>query len=272
MQMRHSILLFTFFIITITDSFGQEQPAKPILIDSIVKKFKIRQVTENWFTSLGMTKPSNTTYDIYDELGNRLQRVHINYFYHKFISTYFLNLKKGILIEKQEYFDWNPYREKNKGDTIIKRTVRKYSNAEKKKNKKSGIDKFLRKLTFDNEGKVIEQTDSIKFGYAITSFTYDMEKRLIERKIFISRFSEKRQLESIDSLFYIPNTNLISNEISYYGIRNNEDQIIKDRFIERRNRYNESGLLIEREISENYLSLNKPSQPTIYKYEYSYFD
>ena len=93
MQMRHSILLFTFFIITITDSFGQEQPAKPILIDSIVKKFKIRQVTENWFTSLGMTKPSNTTYDIYDELGNRLQRVHINYFYHKFISTYFLNLK-----------------------------------------------------------------------------------------------------------------------------------------------------------------------------------
>lgn len=271
--MRRTTLTFILTLTTMSELPGQEQFPNQITPDSVVKKLKIRQVTENWFTSSSETVPSNTTCDLFDEFGNRIQRMHINYLYHKFINNYLYDYKKGVIIDRQEYYDWNPNREKNKGDTVIKKSVHQYFITTNKstKVKPSGIDKFSKKYSYNAEGKIIQQIDSIKFGYETTYFTYDNNGQLNERRRFISRFSEKAHLESIDSLFYNSNSLIISKEINYYNIRNNESQIVYDRVVERKYKYNELGLLIEKEILEKYLSLNGASKPTIYRYDYEFF-
>lgn len=256
-----------------TELPGQKQLPDQIIPDSIIKKMKIRQVTENWFTGPEETSPGNTTYDLFDEFGNRIERMHINYYYHKFITNYAYDYKKGRIIVREAYYDWSPNKQKHKGDTVLKKSVSKYFLATRKSinAKPNGIDTFSQKLLYNTEGKVVQQTDSIKFGYATTYLAYNNNGQLTERRLFISRFSEPPQLEQIDSLFYLPGSPLISKEINYYDIRNNERQVIYDRVIERNYKYNESGLLIEKEILEKYLSLNRPFKPTIYKYDYKFF-
>ena len=269
--MQRTVLLTLMFSLSTLCGLMGQGPGQ-IIADSVVKKMKIRQVTENWFTNLNETKPANTTYEIFDSAGNRLQRVHINYFYHKFVNNYSYNYKKGIIIEQQEYFDWNPYREKNKGDTILKRSTHKYAiTAKNKKNSRGGIDRFTPRLLYDTAGKLVQRTDSIKFGYQTTHFSYNDNGQLIERKISVSRFSATPRLESIDSLFYVGNTHLVNKEISYYNIKENGGQLIYDRMVETRYSYNEYGLPDSKEVFDRYLTIDNKTGPSKFKYHYSFF-
>ena len=271
--MRYFLFTFIFALTIMHETLGQAQLPRQITPDSIVKKLHIRQVTENWFTGVGDDHPANTTYELFDESGNRIQRVHINYFYHKFINNYSYDRKKGVVVDKEEYYDWNPYREKNKGDTVLKKSRHKYPVAAKKdaKSKAAGINEFSSGRIYDTEGKLIQQTDSIKFMYETTYYTYNNNGQLNEKKQFISRFSEKPQLNRIDSFFYNTNSTLISKEINYFDIKTTGDKIIYDRVVERRYTYNVQGLVIEKEVEEKYLSLNRSSKPSFYKYEYRFF-
>jgi len=253
--MRHFIQILVFLFTCIATSSGQNNLATHIISDSVVQKMKIKKVTENWFTNPGEAKPANTTYEQFDEKGNRILRVHINYFYHKFIHKYSYDYKRGIIADNQEYYDWNPYREKNRDDTILKKSVTKFyiSTKQNIKTKPGGLNRFATTLSHDSSGNVFQQTDSIKFGYKTIYFVYGANGLLCERKCFISRHSEKPQLVSIDSLFYIPNSLSLSKEISYYGIEKDEHQFKYNRAVQTTYKYNDAGLIIEKAILEKYL-------------------
>jgi hypothetical protein len=257
----------------ITTLFGQTNLAPGIISDSLIQKMKIREVTENWFTSTNWLNPANTSYEQFNENGNRILRVHINYFYHKFVNHYLYDYKKGVIIDQQEYYDWNPYREKRKGDTLVKKSINKYyiSTKQNIKTKPNGSDRFTTSTSYDSSGQITQQIDSIKFGYSITNFTFDNYGRLTERKNYVTRNSEKPRLVRIDSLFYHTNSYLISKETIYYSIRQINEQNIYDRVVQTSYKYNDVGLIIEKENLEQYLSLNNSPTPTIHKYEYKFY-
>ncbi|MBL0054578.1 MAG: hypothetical protein IPP31_00010 [Chitinophagaceae bacterium] len=139
--------------------FGQDKLRDNIVSDSLIKKLKIKQVTENWFHDSVQISPANTTIEKYNKLGQKTQRVHINYFYHKFIDDYEFNLKKNIIIKTQRYYDWNPYRESRKVDTVVKKTVSKYeiNSRRRLKTKPSRLEEFQPRLIFDNYGRVTKK-------------------------------------------------------------------------------------------------------------------
>jgi len=169
---------------SVSNLFGQDKLSDNIVSDSLIRIHRIKQVTENWFHDSLKTSPSNTTIEKYNEIGQKIQRIHINYLYHKFIDDYEYNLKKNAIIKTQYYYDWNPNREQRKEDTIVKKTVSKYdiNSGRNIKTKPSRLDLFQPRLTFDNYGRITERIDTVKCGYNITYYTYDKNDKIVGRK------------------------------------------------------------------------------------------
>ncbi len=260
-------------MLSVSNLFGQGKFRDNIVSDSLIRKLKIKQVTENWFHDSVQISPANTTIEKYNEFGQKTQRVHINYFYHKFIDDYEFNLKKNTIIMTQHYYDWNPYRESRKLDTIVKKTVSKYdiNSGRKLKTKPSRLEEFQPRLTFDNYGRVTKRIDTVKFGYNITYYTYDKKDNLVEKKLYTSHHSEKPYLYSVDSLHYNLNGQL-TKESNYYDIKMNEDKWEFDREVITTYSYTQDGLILEKTNVTKYQSLkNRDFKPTVYRYEYEFY-
>ncbi|WP_338792578.1 hypothetical protein [Bernardetia sp. MNP-M8] len=252
---------------------GQDKLNDNIISDALIKKFKIKQITEDWFTDSLKALPTNTNIEKYNEIGQKTQEVNINYTYHKFINDYKYKLKKGLIIKVQHYYDWNPYRTKRKGDTIVKKTVSKYSISSKMKLKikASRFENFQVKETFDNYGRITEKIDTVKCGYNITNYTYNRNNKLVERKYYSTHHSESPSLYAVDSLHYNLDGQLIK-EASYYDIKMTEDKWVCDREVIRIYSYNQYGLIMKKNTWKIYNSLNKKElKPTIYRYEYDFY-
>jgi hypothetical protein len=270
---RHITILLLLTFLSVSTLFGQDKLRDNFVSDSLIRKLKIKQVTENWFHDSLQISPANTTIEKYNEFGQKTQRIHINYFYHKFIDNYEYNQKKNLIIKTQYYYDWNPYREKHKGDTIINKTVSKFdiNYGRKLKTKSSRLEEFLPKFTFDDKGRLTKRIDTIKFGYNITYNTYDNKDNLIERKLYISRNSEKPYLYSVDSLYFNLNGKLIK-ETNFYDIKMNEDIWTFDREVITTYTYLQEGLILKKTKVEKYQSLkDRDFKPTTYRYEYEFY-
>jgi hypothetical protein len=270
---RHITILLTLTFISASNLFGQDKLRDNIVSDSLVRTLKIKQVTENWFHDSVQISPANTTIEKYNEFGQKTQRIHINYFYHKFVNKYEYNQKKNLIVKTQYYYDWNPYREKHKGDTILKKTVSKYdiNSGRKLKTKPSRLEEFQPRLTFDDKGRLTKRIDTIKFGYNITHYTYDKKDNLLERKLYISRNSEKPYLYSVDSLHFNLNGKLIQ-ETNFYDIKMNEDKWTFDREVITTYTYTKEGLILKKNKAEKDQSLkDRDFKPTAYRYEYEFY-
>jgi hypothetical protein len=273
MQNRHITILLMLTFISVSNLLGQDKLRDNIVIDSLVRTLKIKQVTENWFHDSIQISPANTTIEKYNEVGQKTQRIHINYFYHKFVDNYEYNQKKNVIVKTQYYYDWNPYREKHKGDTILKKTVSKYdiNSGRKLKTKPSRLEEFQPILTFDDKGRLTKRIDTIKFGYNITYYTYDKRDDLLERKLYITRNSDKPSLYSVDSLYFDLNRKLIK-ETNYYDIKINEDKWTFNREFVTTYTYTQEGLILKKSKLEKYQSLrDRYFKPTIYRYEYEFY-
>lgn len=272
MLKRHNFILFILAFIAISNSFGQIILDDNMLSDSLIKKHKIKQVTENWFHDSITTSPENTTIEKYNEIGQRTQRITINYFYHKYIDDYTYNLKKYIVTKTQYYYDWNPYREKKRGDTIVEKTVLKYDISTRRnlKIKPNILDKFQPRFTFDNFGRIAERIDTVKCGYISSFYTYDENGRVIERKYYELHHSENPYLFAIDSLHYNNSGQLIKQvnlEIRMNGDKWDVEREVIETYI-----YNEKKLLSEKTRSHRYLLLQDSEHiPTVFRYSYEFY-
>lgn len=273
MLKRHTTISLILTFLSVSNLFGQDKLRDNIVSDSLILKHKIKRVTENWFHDSLQVSPANTTIEMYNEIGQKTQRIHINYPHHKFIDDYEYNLKKNTIIKTQHYYDWNHNRENQKGDTIVKKTVSKYeiNSGRNLKTKSSGLDKFQPKLSFDNYGRVTERIDTVKCGYNITYYTYDKNDKIVERKHYTSHHSEKPYLFAVDSLHYNLNGQLVQ-EINYYDIKVNGDKWEFDREVITTYSYIKDGLITEKTNMTIYHSLtNREFKPTVYRYEYEFY-
>lgn len=273
MLKRHATILLILTFFSVSNLFGQDNLRDNIVSDLLIRNLKIKQVTENWFHDSLQISPANTTIEKYNEIGQRIKRIHINHFYHKFVDDFEYNLKKNSIIKTQHYYDWNPYREIQKGDTIVKKTVFKYdiNSGRNLKTKPSRLEKFQPKLTFDNYGRITERIDTIKFGYHITHYNYDINAKVVERKHYRSRHSKKPDMYSIDSLHYNLKGQL-EKETNYYDIKEDEDKWEFDREVVKTFSYTQNGLILEMIKLQKHQSLkNRDLKPTVYRYEYEFY-
>lgn len=241
--------------------------------DSLVRKLRIKQVTKNWY-SAQEERPSNTTIEFYNQAGYRTKRIFINHLYYKFIHDYIYNFKRDVLKVKEYYFDWNPHREKRKGDTILKKKTYKYGIQLKRKlgTKPNVIEEFKSKKRIDKKGRLIELIDSVKFGYRITQFQYDERERVssTEIKIHLLQLSRDTILYSRHN-FHYNSKGFVSKELNYFDFKlengmwrhsgeENMDYI-----------YSNEGLVLEatrenrNSVGEKYENL-----PIVSKFKYSY--
>jgi hypothetical protein len=279
MLKRHTTILLFLTFLSVSNLFGQDKLIANIVNDSLIQKLKIKQVTENWFHDSLKTSPTNTTIERYNEFGQKTKRIHINYFYHKFIDDYEYNLKKNVVIKTQHYYDWNPYREKRKGDTIVKKTVSKYyidtkMNIKYRPSIRSRVLQTV--LTHDSLNRLIEEkiekADSVKFGNSIIKYAYDNRNNIIERKHYITHYPNPPYLSLVDSLHCSFNGQLVK-ETHYYDIKMNEDKWEFDRIVVTTYIYNQHGLILEKTNVTKHQSLkNREFKPTVYRYEYDFFE
>jgi hypothetical protein len=258
---------------SVANLFGQDKLSDNIKSDSLIRKHKIKQVTENWFHDSLKASPANTIIEKYNEFGKKTQRTHINYFYHKFIDNYEYNQNKNEIVETQYYYDWNPYRERRKGDTIVNKTTTKYNfdNRRKIKTKLSPFERFQPRLIFDNTNRLTERIDTIKCGYNITYFTYDKNNKVIERKHYTSHHLENPYLFAVDSLHYNLNGQLVK-ETNFYDIKITEDKWVFDREVLTTFSYYQNGLIQEKTNVTKYESQkNRNFKPIFYRYEYEFY-
>lgn len=264
-------VLFTLTILS--DAFGQTKLKDNLVSDSTIFKLNIKQITENGFGNINAPNPYWATFETFDTIGRITQRTSINYAYHKFVYDFKYNNRGNEILVTEKYYDWSPYREKNKNDTILKTSTEKYNLKTKKAKdfKPIRFSQFQTKLTMDSIGRVIQSTDTIKCGYKKTYFQYDDKGNLIEIKHFVTRHSEKPELFAIDSLSYDIKGKKIK-EVNYFGFKTNDGIEKHDREVETIFQYNDQGLLKEKLITTKYLSL-KDSKPdsTLYRYEYSFY-
>jgi hypothetical protein len=273
MPKRHTAILLILTFLSVSNLFGQNKLRENIVSDSIIRNIKIKQVTENWFHDSLKTSPANTAIEKYNEFGQKTQRILINYFYYKFIENYEYNQKKNVIIKTQHYYDWDPYREKRKGDTIVKKTITKYDfySGRKIKTKPSPLEEFQPRLSFDSNNRITERIDTIKFGYNITYYTYDKNNKVIERKRYTSRHAKHPYLFAVDSLHYNLNGQLVR-ETNYYDLKITEDKWVFDREVITTYNYYQNGLIQEKTSVTKYQSLNnRDCKPTVYRYEYEYY-
>jgi len=247
-----------------TDVFGQTKLKDNLVDDSTILKLKIKRVTENWYTDIQNANPSQTTIEVFDTTGNITQRTHINYTYHKFVSDFIYNEKKGKIKVVEKYYDWNPYREKNKNDTILKTTIEKY-NLSTKENvdfKRNTLNQFHTKVLSDSLGRIIQSTDTIKCGYQISYYQYDDKSNLVKMKSYIIHHSERPELSVAISFYYDTKGRKIK-EVKHFDFKkidveekNGGEEITEYQ-------YNEFGLIKEKVILK--------SDKTIYKYDYLFY-
>lgn len=253
--------------------FGQNKLRDNIVSDSLIRKFKIKQVTENWFHDSLKTPPANTTVEKYNEFGQKTQRIYINYLYHKFIDKYDYNKKKNLIIKTELFYDWNPYRKKRNGDTIVEKTVTKYYfNSRRKRNTKpSRLVEFHPKFTFDKNNRIIERIDTIKCGYNITTFTFDKNNHVIERKYYKTHHSETPNLFAIDSLQYNINGQLVR-ETNYYDIKMDKDKWKFNREVVKTYTYYQNGLVKEKvSITKHHKLSDSNFTETVSRYKYEFY-
>lgn len=263
---------------SVSNLFGQDKLRENIASDSLIRKLKIKQVTENWFHDSLQKSPATTTIEKYNEIGQKTQRVHINYPYLKFIDDYEYNLKKNTIIKTQHYYDWNHNREEQKGDTIVKKTVSKYdidskTNIKYKPSSRSGILQTI--LTHDSLGRLVEEkierADSVKFGNSIIKYSYDNHNNIVERKHYKTQYPKPPYLFSVDSLYYNSNGQLVK-ETNCYDIKIDEDKWLFEREVVTTFSYYQNGLIKEKTNVEKYQSLNKRDfKPSVYRYEYEFY-
>ena len=238
----HTTKLLILNFMSVANLFGQDKLSDNIISDSLIRNQKT-------------------------------QRTHINYFYHKFIDNYEYNQNKNEIVETQYYYDWNPYRERRKGDTIVKKTTTKYNfdNRRKIKTKLSPFERFQPRLTFDNTNRLTERIDTIKCGYNITYFTYDKNNKVIERKHYTSHHLENPYLFAVDSLHYNLNGQLVK-ETNFYDIKITEDKWVFDREVLTTFSYYQNGLIQEKTNVTKYESQkNRNFKPIFYRYEYEFY-
>lgn len=275
MLKQHSTILLLLTCMLVSDLFGQDKLNENIVSDTLLKKLKIKKVIENWYVDSFQVSPANTNIEIYNEQGLKTQGVYINHFYHKFVENYSYNLRRGIVVMKRNYFDWNPYREKRKGDTILKKSVLKYDIITKrnKKTKLGKLEEFKPEQTYDRNGRLIIRIDSTKFGYSTTTFDYRTDNKIVERKQYIIRLSRDTLLNSVDSLYYNINGQKIK-EINYYDFKLQQGIWKHGREVITTFSYMNDGLILSKTKETKFLMLTqKDTIPnvTIYKYEYEFY-
>jgi hypothetical protein len=270
---QHSSILVILTFISVSNLLGQDNLRDNIVNDSLIRVHRIKQVTENWYQDSLKKSPLNTTIEKYNESARKTQKIHINYFYHKFINDYEYNLKKNEIIKTQYCYDWNPYRERRKGDTILEKTVSKYDINTKRnlKTRHSQLEEFRPKETFDNNGRITERIDTTKLGYEIKIYNYDENGKVVERKYYRSHHSNKPFLHAVDSLQYNSIGQLIK-ETNYYEIKEADDKWEFNREVIKTYSYTKNGLIAEKTELTKYQSLkNRDFIPTVYSYEYEFY-
>lgn len=270
MQKRYVILLVLTMTI-LSNAFCQSQLIDNLVADSTIFKFRIKQVTENGWGSIQTPKPYWTTIEKYDTIGRLNQRVSINYAYWKFVYDFIYDNNKLLKVITR-YYDWNPYIEKSKNDTILKTSEKRYSFDKKKKKKQDPFDDFQTKLSIDSVGRIVKSIDTIKCGYSIVYYKYNENGNLTERKYYITRHDDPPELFEIDSLVYNTKKQKIK-ETHYLDFTEINGTAKHQREGETIYTYDNLGLLKERLNTTKYLSL-KDSTPslTMYKYEYEFYE
>jgi hypothetical protein len=273
MLKRYTAILLILIFWSVSNLLGQDKLIDNIVSDSLIRKLKIKQVTEKWFYDSLQRTPANTSIEKFNENGQKTQRIHINYSYHKFIDNYEYNLKKNIIVKTQNYYDWSPIIEKRMRDTIVKKSVTKYdiNSGRRLKTKPSSFEKFQPKLTFDNYGRVTDRIDTIKCGYNITYYAYGANNKVIERKHYRSHHSENPYLFAVDSLYYNLNGQLVR-VTNYYEITMDDGKWEFNIEVVTKYSYYGNGLVQEKSNRTNYKSLNnRDYKTTVYRYEYEFY-
>jgi hypothetical protein len=261
-----------------SNTFGQTKLKSNFVDDSTILLVKIKQVTQNWFTNDKPNQiPSQTTIEMFDTTGKITKRIYTNNTYHKFVSDFTYDERKNVVKVKEKYFDWNPYREKHKNDTILKTSTEKYNLKTKVDDnfKQSRFNHFQTKLIRDSLGRIIQSTDTIElFGYKLTHYQYNNNGNLIEIKHFVIRHSETPELFAIDSFAYDINGQKIK-EINCFDFKKKDGIEQHDKEVVTLFQYNDMGLLTEKLITTKYLSLKEEPHfnpnSNLYKYEYSFY-
>lgn len=273
----HYLLSILLTLAMSSNAFGQTKLKDNFVNDSTILLLKIKQVTQNWFTNDKPNQiPSQTTTEIFDTTGKITKRIYTNYTYHKFVSDFTYDERKNVVKVKEKYFDWNPYREKHKNDTILKTSTKKYNLKTKVDAdfKQSRFNHFQPKLIRDSLGRIIQRIDTIEFGYELTHYQYNHKGNLIEIKHFVTRDSETPELFAIDSFAYDINGRKIK-EINYFDFKTKDGIEKHDREVVTLFQYNDMGLLTEKLITRKYLSLKEEEHfnpnSNLYKYEYSFY-
>lgn len=272
-KITYKVLLYLLICLPVQGSIAQNELREPLVDDSLILKHRIQQVTENWFHNSLQESPANTTTELYNEAGQRTQRIYINYTYHKFVDHFEYNEKKHVIIQKQHYHDWNPHREKRKGDTLVKKKVFTYDLSSKRnvKAKNGSLDTFEPILTFDRMARITTRKDTVKCGYNITHYSYDKNNRVVERIHYTTRHDEPPKLVSIDSLQYNPEGRLVK-EINYHSPSTSENNRSFDREVITIFRYFPNGLLEEKTIQKIYNTQTDAGLiSSVYKYSYTFY-
>jgi hypothetical protein len=273
MPVRQCILLFVFALSTLSDTFGQLKLRENLVADSTAIKHRISMVIQDWFTgSAPDLEPAQTTTEYFDSTGRIIRRTYINYTYDRYESDFIYHKKKSFVRIKTTRYDWNPFRETRKGDTIVTRSVEKYDLL-------TGIRYDLRRTRFalfqpllimDTMSRVVQSADTIKFGYDIARYQYDSTGNLVEIRHFETRFSEEHELQMVYNYTYNDHGQ-IAKMILWTGYNRKDGYQMPGKEVETDYRYNDQGLLSEMLITTSHLSLkhNEPGT-VVYRYRYGF--
>jgi hypothetical protein len=267
---RYGFTTIVFLLIFASNILSQRNLSSIFIPDSVINRFGITHVEEHGFANLGDTAPSWSTMEDFDTTGRLIKRVSTNYSDAKFVENYFFNKKTQQTIVSIQKLDWNPSREKNRGDTISSKTAERYDHKPKKNSRLKGIEKFVTKNTFDSSGRIIMSIDTIKCGYLTQRFEYDLNGQLFRRLKYDTHHGEPPQLLEIMTWEYDGNGQ-IAREISYIGFKENDGAIGQhSKEVKKENSYNELGLLKERVIASRSMSSPLTVRPQVYKYSYRF--
>jgi len=259
-------LLAVFTLVIFSNVFGQQAKLQENLVaDSIIQKFKIKQIIENSEDEGKANWMWGKRIEVFDTNGNILQRTKIYSSSTQCVYDFKYNIKKNEIKVREKYYEW--HQKENKIDTSISTWTKKY-NLKTKANKKY---KSRLPTTYisDSLGRIIRTIDTVFIHQNIIDFIYDSNGRLKEKKEYMAVHGRKMFSRVI---YYYYDTNGVKiKEIVHIGFKKDDwaDYGAEEVTIFQ---YDDLGLLKEKIITKQRLSsgYSKPDTNS-YKYEYKFY-
>lgn len=266
-------ILNTFILAITSKALGQNPFPRTILVDSLVRNYKIKQVTEHWFLDTLKSSSANTTIENYNSIGQITDRIYINYLHHKFVDSYTYHPLKKEVTEIRVFYNWNHHIEKRKGDTIVKKTVTTYDmiTGNIAHSKSSLFESYVPKFNYDTNGRIVMRTDTLKLGHLFTYYSYNNKGKVLERKQYTKHPNKEMRLNLVDSFFY-NEQGLLTKELSFGDIETVGETWNFGNISSSTMRYYPNGLLAEKRCLSQYPKVHhSENTPTVYRYEYVFY-